>query len=170
MEILLVEDSLSDARLAMEALSHGGIQHRLTLIRDGQEAMEFLHQEGKFRSAPRPDLVLLDLQLPLKDGREVLTEIRGEEELQNIPVVVLTASSDHEDVVRSEQLHVDSYIVKPVDLEKIFDGRQTAETILDGRRDLAVRRVERPLFHIYTLSTRSTTVRDGVRGNPQLFI
>jgi len=82
--------------------------------------MEFLHQEGKFRSAPRPDLVLLDLQLPLKDGREVLTEIRGEEELQNIPVVVLTASSDHEDVVRSEQLHVDSYIVKPVDLEKFL--------------------------------------------------
>jgi len=120
MEILLVEDSLSDARLAMEALRHGGIQHRLTLIRDGQEAMEFLHQEGKFRSAPRPDLVLLDLQLPLKDGREVLTEVRGEEELQNIPVVVLTASSDHEDVVRSEQLHVDSYIVKPVDLEKFL--------------------------------------------------
>ncbi|MCE9547949.1 MAG: response regulator [Planctomycetia bacterium] len=120
MEILLVEDSLSDARLAIEALKEGRIIHRLSLVRHGTEAMEFLQQEGRFARAPRPDLVLLDLDLPGKDGREVLSEIKSDFELQHIPVVILTASRAHEDKLRGEMLHVDGYMVKPVELEKFL--------------------------------------------------
>ena len=116
MEILLVEDSLVDARLTMEALRRGGIKHRLTIVRDGEEAMQFLHQEERFVHAPRPDLILLDLQLPKKDGREVLSEVKVDLSLQSIPVVILTASQAHEDVLRSELLRVEGYLVKPVDL------------------------------------------------------
>ncbi len=118
MEILLVEDSLVDARLTMEALRRGGIKHRLTIVRDGVEAMQFLHQEDRFARAPRPDLILLDLQLPKKDGREVLDEVKVDLNLQSIPVVILSASQAHEDLLRGEMLRVEGYLVKPVDLEK----------------------------------------------------
>ena len=118
MEILLVEDSLVDARLTIEALRRGGIKHRLTIIRDGQEAMEFLHQQGHFARAPRPDLILLDLQLPKKDGRDVLAEVKADLDLQSIPVVILSASQAHEDLLRSELLRVEGYMVKPIDLVK----------------------------------------------------
>ena len=118
MEVLLVEDNLDDARLAIEALRRGDIKHRLTLVRDGEEALEFLQQKGRFVHAPKPDLILLDLHLPKRDGREVLTVVRSELQLKQVPIVILTASKAHEDLVRSELLQVDAYMVKPVDLEK----------------------------------------------------
>jgi len=120
MEVLLVEDSLSDARLTIEALREGQVKHRLTAVRDGVEAMEFLRREGKFSRAPRPDVILLDLSLPRKDGREVLVEIKADSELSGIPVVVLTASAAHEELVRQELRESDSYITKPVDWEKFI--------------------------------------------------
>jgi CheY-like chemotaxis protein len=120
MEILFVEDSLADARLTIEALKNGAVKHRLTLVRDGIEAMEFLQREGRFARAPRPDLILLDLGLPKKDGREVLEEIKAEGNLKTIPIVIVTISKDEEDVLRSERLGVNAYITKPVDLEKFL--------------------------------------------------
>jgi CheY-like chemotaxis protein len=120
MEILLVEDSLFYARFTIEALQKGGIQHRLTLIFDGQEALEFLRRQGKFANAPRPDLILLDLQLPKKSGLEVLEEVRGDFKLQNIPVVVMTSSESLGDMQECERLGVESYITKPVDLQKFL--------------------------------------------------
>jgi chemotaxis family two-component system response regulator Rcp1 len=120
MEILLVEDGLVDASVTIGALRKGQIQHRMTLIRDGAEAMEFLRQDGKFARAPRPDLILLDLGLPKKDGREVLQEIKADETLSSIPVVIMTSSDDEEDRVQSELLGVDSFITKPVDFEKFL--------------------------------------------------
>ncbi|HEX7379694.1 MAG TPA: response regulator [Pirellulales bacterium] len=120
MEILLVEDGLVDASVTIGALKKGHVQHRMTLIRDGAEAMEFLRREGKFARAPRPDLILLDLGLPKKDGREVLQEIKSDPELSGIPVVIMTSSEDEEDRVQSEILGVDSFITKPVDLEKFL--------------------------------------------------
>lgn len=120
MEILLVEDSLADACSTIVALKEGKIPHRLTLIRDGLEAMEFLRQDGKFARVPRPDLILLDLQLPYKDGREVLQEVKTDYDLKNIALVVMTASNDEQDRLHSELLHVDSYVTKPVDLEKFL--------------------------------------------------
>ena len=118
MEIVLVEDGLMDARATIEALKEGQIQHRLTLIRDGVEASEFLSQSGRFAKAPRPDLILLDLILPKKSGLELLTEIRGNFSLKDVPVVVLTSSQDEEDKLKCELFDVDSYITKPVNLNK----------------------------------------------------
>jgi CheY-like chemotaxis protein len=120
MEILLVEDSLVDARVTIGALKKGQIQHRLTLIRDGEEAMEFLRRQGKFARAPRPDLILLDLLLPKKDGFAVLEDIRADEGLKDIPVVVLTASQTEKDRLKCELHHVASYITKPVNLDKFL--------------------------------------------------
>jgi len=121
MEILLVEDSLVDARLTMGALKKGQVPHRLTLVRDGAEAMEFLRQEGKFARAPRPDLMLLDLHLPKKDGLEVLSDVKTDYDLKSIPIVVLTASDANEDMQKCELLHVDAYMNKPVDTERFID-------------------------------------------------
>ncbi len=120
MEILLVEDSLSDAALTMNALEQGGVKHRMTLIRDGEEALEFLRRKGKFARAPRPDLILLDLNLPKVDGREVLAEVRGDSGLSSIPVVVITGSKEYEDELRSQQLAVESFLTKPVDMPKFL--------------------------------------------------
>ena len=120
MEILLVEDGLVDARAAIEALREGQIQHRLTLIRDGLEAMEFLQQEGRFTQAPRPDLVLLDLLLPKMSGIEVLKEVRRDYGLRELPVVVLTASESEEDKTKCEMFDVNAYIQKPVNLSKFL--------------------------------------------------
>jgi two-component system, chemotaxis family, response regulator Rcp1 len=121
MEILLVEDSLSDARLTIETLKEGPVHHRLTLVRDGQEALDFLHHDGAFAYAPRPDLILLDLHLPKKDGREVLDAIKHDETLRRIPVVVLTVSKENEEQLRSEHLQVESYLIKPVDVAQFLD-------------------------------------------------
>lgn len=121
MEVLLVEDNLADAGLAIESLRVGYVRHRLTLCVNGVEAMEFLRQQGVFQRAPRPDLVLLDLGLPKKDGREVLAEIRADECLKDIPVIVLTASLADADYLRSQSLGVDGYIVKPVNMRNFLE-------------------------------------------------
>jgi two-component system, chemotaxis family, response regulator Rcp1 len=120
MEILLIEDSLDDARLAFEFLREGQLSHRLTWLSDGDEAADFLFKRGKFARVPHPDLILLDLGLPGKDGRELLTEIKADEALRHIPVVVMTSSKDHEDMLRSEQLAVEGFITKPVDWPKFL--------------------------------------------------
>lgn len=120
MEILLVEDSLLDARVTMHALQQGQVQHRLTLVRDGDEALEFLQQVGRFVRAPRPDLILLDLMLPKRSGLEVLGEVRAIYNLKEIPVVVLTASDDEQDRMKCGLLQIDGYITKPVNLQKFL--------------------------------------------------
>lgn len=122
MEILLVEDSLIDARLTIAALKKGSLQHRLTLVRDGLEAVEFLSQEGRFARAPRPDLILLDLSLPKMDGMDVLAEIRMDYELKDIPVVILTANNDQETQARCELYEVEHFITKPVNFDKFLDA------------------------------------------------
>ena len=121
MEILLVEDSLTSARMTMGGLKSGQVQYRLTWVTNGEDALEFLRQRGKFGRAPRPDLILLDLGLPKKDGREVLREIKADPQLAEIPVVILTASTDQEDRLTSEQLQVEAYMTKPVNQEKFLD-------------------------------------------------
>ena len=119
-EILLVEDNLGDMRLTEEALKEGKVYNNLHWAKDGVEALEFLKREGKHESAPRPDIILLDLNLPRKDGREVLEEIKTDDDLKQIPVVVLTTSKAEEDVLRSYALHANCYVTKPVDLEKFI--------------------------------------------------
>jgi chemotaxis family two-component system response regulator Rcp1 len=120
MEILLVEDNMADAGLAIESLKSASIQHRLTLTVDGIEAMEFLHRQGVFHQAPRPDIVLLDLGLPKKGGQEVLAEMRADERLKRIPVVVLTASAGDGAFLEPRLLGVDAYMTKPVDKAKFL--------------------------------------------------
>ncbi len=119
MEILLVEDNLSDARLTIESLKDGHIQHRLTLMCDGEETLEFLTRAGRFARAPAgPDPA--GSGTAQKGGREVLEEVKDDEDLRCIPVVVLTASRIHEEILRTEHLQVETYITKPVDLEKFL--------------------------------------------------
>ncbi len=113
--ILLVEDNPGDARLAKEALKECKIDNSVSIVQDGVEAIEFLHKEGKYRDAPRPDLILLDLNLPRKSGREVLSEIKQDENLRRIPVVIMTVSRDEEDVLKAYNLHANCYITKPID-------------------------------------------------------
>jgi len=119
-EILLVEDNPGDARLTREALKEGKIQNNLHHARDGVEAMEFLRREGAFAGAPAPDIILLDLKLPRKDGREVLAELKQDPQLRSIPVVVLTTSEAEQDILKTYELHANCYISKPVDLEKFI--------------------------------------------------
>jgi CheY-like chemotaxis protein len=119
-EILLVEDNPGDVRLTKEALKEGKVYSNLHTVKDGVEAMEFLRRQGKYQDAPRPDIILLDLNLPRKDGREVLEEIKSDELLKRIPVVVLTTSKAEEDVLRTYNLHANCYVTKPVDLEKFM--------------------------------------------------
>ena len=120
MEILLVEDSLVSARLTMGALRNGKVQHRLTWLTDGGEALEFVYRKARFAQAPRPDLILLDLGLPGRDGREVLAELKADPNLKRIPVVILTASTAAEDFEASEKLNVEGYLTKPVDMEQFL--------------------------------------------------
>jgi two-component system response regulator len=117
-EILLVEDSPTDALLTKEALAISKVSNTLHIATDGVEALAFLRQTGKYESAPRPDLILLDLNLPKKDGQEVLVEIKGDEKLKRIPVVVLTTSEEQKDIFESYGHHANCYIVKPVDFDK----------------------------------------------------
>lgn len=118
-QILLVEDNPGDARLTREALAESKVNNQLHHARDGEEAMAFLRREGPFASAPTPDLVLLDLNLPRRDGREVLEDIKGDPLLKHIPVVILTSSQAEEDILRSYRLHANCFITKPVDLEQL---------------------------------------------------
>jgi chemotaxis family two-component system response regulator Rcp1 len=124
-EILLVEDNPGDVRLTVEVFKEAKMKNNLHIVMDGVEAMAFLHQEGKYRDVPRPDLILLDLNLPKKDGREVLAEIKNDAVLRSIPVVALTTSKADEDVIKTYNLHVNCYIVKPVDFDqfiKVVEG------------------------------------------------
>lgn len=119
-QILLVEDNQADVRLTVEALKEGRIINSLAVARDGVEALDYLHRRGEHAAAPRPDLILLDLNLPKKDGREVLAEIKEDANLKCIPVVVLTTSKAEEDILRSYNLHANCFISKPVDLESFM--------------------------------------------------
>jgi CheY-like chemotaxis protein len=119
-EILLVEDNPGDVRLTQEAFKEGRVRNRLSVVGDGVEAMAFLRREGKYADAPRPDMVLLDLNLPRKDGREVLAEFKRDDALKSIPIVILTTSAAEEDILRSYNLHANCYIVKPVDFEQFI--------------------------------------------------
>ena len=119
-EILLVEDSPSDAEFTVEALKEAKVRNHLSLVEDGVQAMEFLRRQGQHTKAPRPDLIMLDLNLPRKDGREVLAEMKADDHLKMIPVVVLTTSRAEEDVLRAYQLHANCYITKPVDFKQFL--------------------------------------------------
>ena len=127
-EILLVEDSPGDVRLTKEALREGKIRNHLSVATDGELALAFLRREGCYANAPRPDVVLLDLNLPKKDGREVLTELKADPRLRRIPVVVLTTSSNEEDVLRAYDLHANCYITNPVDLDQFISVVQSIES------------------------------------------
>jgi len=117
-DILLVEDNAADSRLTEEVLTESKVHNNLIVANDGVEALNCLRQQGKFKGSRRPDLILLDLNLPIKDGREVLAEIKSDPDLKRIPVVVLTTSKAEEDILKTYNLHANRYITKPVDLEK----------------------------------------------------
>lgn len=126
-EILLVEDNPADVRLTKEALKEAKVINHLTVLKDGAEALLFLRREGPYANAPRPHLILLDLNLPKKDGREVLAEIKDDEKLKRIPVVVLTTSQNEQDVLKTYNLHANCYVTKPVDLEQFITVVKTIE-------------------------------------------
>ena len=127
-EILLVEDSPSDAEFTVEALKEAKVRNHLNLAEDGVQAMEFLRRQGRYANAPRPDLIMLDLNLPRKDGREVLAELKADDNLKMIPVVVLTTSRAEEDVLRAYQLHANCYITKPVDFQQFLNVVRSIES------------------------------------------
>lgn len=126
-EILLVEDSATDVMLAEEALEEAKLRNNLHVVKDGVEAMAFLRKQGKYSGVPRPDLMLLDLNMPRKDGREVLAEVKADDGLKTIPVVVLTTSKAQEDVLRAYGLHANCYISKPVDFEQFSNVVQAID-------------------------------------------
>lgn len=119
-EILIVEDNPGDVRLIAEALSDGKVENKLNIAKDGIEATAFLNREGKYADAVYPDLILLDLNLPRKNGPEVLAEIKEDRTLKHIPVVILTSSQEGEDIVKTYNLHANCYITKPIDLEQFI--------------------------------------------------
>jgi chemotaxis family two-component system response regulator Rcp1 len=119
-EILLVEDNPADVRLTQEALKEGKVRNRLSVAKDGLEALAMLRREGNFENAPRPDLILLDLNLPRMDGRELLAIVKEDPRFRRIPVVILTTSKAEEDIVRTYNLHANCYISKPVDLDQFI--------------------------------------------------
>jgi len=120
-DVLLVEDDDGDVLMTREAFEHNKIRNKLHVVRDGEEALQFLRREGSYAEAPRPGLILLDLNLPRRDGRQVLAELKADEELRVIPVVVLTTSEAEEDIVRSYSLHANAYVSKPVDFDRFIE-------------------------------------------------
>jgi CheY-like chemotaxis protein len=127
-QILLVEDSPGDVRLTQEVMRDAKIANDLHVVDDGESAMAFLRQTGDYADHPRPDLVLLDLNLPRKDGREVLAEMSEDEDLRTVPVIVLTTSSAEQDILRSYQLSANAYITKPIDLDEFITVVRSIET------------------------------------------
>jgi CheY-like chemotaxis protein len=127
-EILLVEDNPGDARLAIEALKESKVQNTIHHVKDGVEAMRFLNRQAEHAGTPPPDLILLDLNLPRKNGREVLTEVKENPELRQIPVVVMTTSEAEKDLLESYDLHANAFIVKPMDLDRFIEVVRAIET------------------------------------------
>jgi CheY-like chemotaxis protein len=125
--ILLVEDNPGDVRLTKEAFKEAKVNNNLHIVSDGVEAMDFLRRKGKYIGAPRPDIILLDLNMPKKNGREVLAEIKADPDLMRIPVLVLTISQAEEDILKSYNLHANCYIQKPVDINKFIDVVKSIE-------------------------------------------
>jgi CheY-like chemotaxis protein len=132
LKILLVEDNLADIRLTREVFKEGKIDNELYSVKDGEEAIEFLRRRGKYAGVPRPDLVLLDLNLPKKDGKEVLKEIKSDKDLASIPVIVLTTSKAEEDIHRAYDLHANCFITKPFDLDKFIVVARSIENFWFG--------------------------------------
>jgi two-component system, chemotaxis family, response regulator Rcp1 len=126
-DILLVEDNPGDVRLTKEALKDAKVLNDIYVAQDGVEAMQFLRKKGTFSEAPAPDLILLDLNLPRKDGRDVLAEIKQDSNLKHIPVVVLTTSKADEDIIKTYNLHANAYITKPVDLNRFIEIMHTLQ-------------------------------------------
>jgi chemotaxis family two-component system response regulator Rcp1 len=126
-EILLVEDNPGDVRLTIESLQEARVYNNLHVAQDGIEALEFLHREGSYSDAPRPDMILLDLNLPRKDGREVLAEIKADRNLKRIPVIILTTSQDEEDIFKTYDLHANCYITKPLDFDQFMHVVRSVE-------------------------------------------
>jgi chemotaxis family two-component system response regulator Rcp1 len=126
-DILLVEDNPGDVRLTREALKDAKVLNEVYVAQDGVEAMQFLRKQGAFPNAPMPDMILLDLNLPKKDGRQVLAEIKGDPKLRHIPVVILTTSKADEDIIKTYNLHANAYITKPVDLDRFIEIIHTLE-------------------------------------------
>jgi CheY-like chemotaxis protein len=126
-DILLVEDNPGDVRLIIEGLREGNLRHHLHVAHDGVEALDFLRHQGRFPDSIRPDLILLDLNLPRMDGREVLAEVKSDPDLKTIPVVVLTTSRAEQDILQSYQLHANCYVSKPVDLEQFLSVMKSIE-------------------------------------------
>ncbi len=120
-EILLVEDNPGDVRLTQEAFKEGKIKNNLYITKDGVEAIEFLRHEGEYSDSPRPDLILLDLNMPRKSGKEVLEEVKADDDLKRIPVVILTTSEAEQDILRSYDLHANCFITKPVDMNQFIE-------------------------------------------------
>lgn len=127
-DILLVEDSMEDARLTQEAFKEARILNNLYLVRDGEEALHFLRKEKQYGTVPRPDIILLDLNLPRMNGDEVLAHIKQDPALRRIPVVILTTSRSHDDIARSYDLHANCYLNKPVDLEQFIEVVRSIES------------------------------------------
>jgi two-component system, chemotaxis family, response regulator Rcp1 len=141
-QILLVEDNLGDIRLTQEVFKEGKLHNVLHSVQDGEEAIAFLRREGKYADAGRPDLILLDLNLPKKDGREVLKEIKTDSNLASIPVVILTTSKSEEDIDRTYDLHANCYITKPFDLEQFITVAKSIEKFWFSIVKLPQRRCE----------------------------
>lgn len=119
--ILMVEDNPGDVRLTLEALKDGAAKNRLHVVEDGEQAIAFLNRERGYQDSPQPDLILLDLNLPRKDGREVLAEIKSNKDLRRIPIIVLTTSESEEDICQAYELHANCFITKPVDLDRFLE-------------------------------------------------
>ncbi len=126
-EILLVEDNPGDVFLTQEALREGKFPHRLSVAEDGEQAMRFLRKEGTYKNAPQPDLILMDLNLPKKDGREVLEEVKNDPGLRHIPVIVLTMSEADQDIARAYKLHANCYLTKPIQMDDFLNMIRSVE-------------------------------------------
>jgi CheY-like chemotaxis protein len=126
-EILLIEDNPGDVRLTQEVLKDAKVSNNLSVVQDGVEALAFLHREGRYEDAPRPDIILLDLNLPRMDGRELLAEIKADQTLMHIPVLVLTTSEADADVLKAYNLHANCYIVKPLELDRFIEIMEAIE-------------------------------------------